>query len=262
MRIIGVIDLKDGAAVHARGGRRDTYAAIEQSAGLAVDGNPLTLARLYAGTFGLAEIYVADLDAIASRGAGRPHGRPLRNSLDSSGWQNEIIRRISTVGADLMVDAGIACADDAQRVADTGAATLVVGLETLPSFDALAEVCAHSQSPVAFSLDLRAGVPMTGDAASNARTPEAIARQAAEAGAASIIVLDVARVGVGGGPDMGMLRRIRAAVPDIPLLAGGGVRDPGDLRELAQLGCTGALVATALHDGRLTAEDVAAARAP
>jgi len=46
------------------------------------------------------------------------------------------------------------------------------------------------------------------------------------------------------------------------LLAGGGVRDPGDLRELAQLGCTGALVATALHDGRLTAEDVAAARAP
>jgi phosphoribosylformimino-5-aminoimidazole carboxamide ribotide isomerase len=44
------------------------------------------------------------------------------------------------------------------------------------------------------------------------------------------------------------------------VLAGGGVRDLDDLRQLAEFGCDGALVASALHDGRLTAADVAVAR--
>jgi len=43
------------------------------------------------------------------------------------------------------------------------------------------------------------------------------------------------------------------------LLAGGGVRSLDDLRQLSRIGCDGALIATALHDGRLTAADVAAA---
>src|SRR5262245_50715602 len=115
VRIIGVIDLKGGQAVHARGGRRATYAPIEQSAGRRIDGDPVELARHYVETIGLAEIYVADLDAIAS-------GPP----------QDEIIRGISVLNASLLVDAGTADADAARRVAAAGAATLVVGLETLP----------------------------------------------------------------------------------------------------------------------------------
>jgi phosphoribosylformimino-5-aminoimidazole carboxamide ribotide isomerase len=43
------------------------------------------------------------------------------------------------------------------------------------------------------------------------------------------------------------------------LLAGGGVRGYEDLARLADAGCDGALVATALHDGRLCAADVASA---
>jgi phosphoribosylformimino-5-aminoimidazole carboxamide ribotide isomerase len=43
------------------------------------------------------------------------------------------------------------------------------------------------------------------------------------------------------------------------LLAGGGVRGLKDLESLAGCGCDGALVATALHDGRLGAADLMAA---
>jgi phosphoribosylformimino-5-aminoimidazole carboxamide ribotide isomerase len=56
-----------------------------------------------------------------------------------------------------------------------------------------------------------------------------------------------------------MLRRIRRVVTGAALLAGGGVRSLDDLRQLSRIGCDGALIATALHDGRLTAADVAAA---
>ncbi len=243
MEVIGVIDLKDGQAVHARGGRRDTYAAVEQAAGMPINGDAVALARLYVDTFGLSAIYLADLDAISSRTL-----------------QAETLRSISTLGAAVWVDAGIVHADETTLVVEAGAQTLVVGLETLASFDVLADICARSVGPVAFSLDLRDGAPMGGLAAAS-YPPEQIARLAADAGASSIIVLDVFRVGTGGGPAVEMLRRIHSAVPAVQLYAGGGVRGIDDLRQVAHIGCAGALVATALHEGRLTPRDVAAAKA-
>jgi phosphoribosylformimino-5-aminoimidazole carboxamide ribotide isomerase len=232
VRIIGVIDLKEGQAVHARGGSRERYAPVRQSAGVVVDGDPVALARLYAGTFGLSELYVADLDAIGSR--------PL---------QAGVITDISMAGASLWVDAGVTGAGDTNAVTTAGAQTIVVGLETLASVEDLAAICAQSTQPVAFSLDLRGGTPMN---PAWAAPPEDIARRAVDAGARAVVVLDVARVGVACGPDFDLLRRIRSVVPGAQLFAGGGVRGLDDLRQLADIGCAGALVATAIHEGRLT----------
>jgi phosphoribosylformimino-5-aminoimidazole carboxamide ribotide isomerase len=204
-----------------------------------VNGDPMALARVYVGTFGLSEIYVADLDAIGS------------HTL-----QADVIRDLSMVGASLWVDAGFAQADETPAVLEAGAATIVVGLETLPSFEDLAEICVQSAQPVAFSLDLRDGTPMSRTVAAPA---EDIAMRAVDAGARAVIVLDVARVGVAGGLDVDLLRRIRSAVPGAELFAGGGVRGLDDLEQLARIGCAGALVATAIHERRLTADDVKAA---
>jgi phosphoribosylformimino-5-aminoimidazole carboxamide ribotide isomerase len=46
-------------------------------------------------------------------------------------------------------------------------------------------------------------------------------------------------------------------VPDVDLLAGGGVRGLDDLEQLARIGCAGALVATTIHQGILTPAEVA-----
>ena len=70
-----------------------------------------------------------------------------------------------------------------------------------------------------------------------------------DAGAREVIVLDLARVGSGEGPDVILLGELRSRFPDLELLAGGGVRHAGDLRALADAGAAGALVATALHGG-------------
>jgi phosphoribosylformimino-5-aminoimidazole carboxamide ribotide isomerase len=72
----------------------------------------------------------------------------------------------------------------------------------------------------------------------------------------AVIVLDLARVGEATGPDVAMVTRVRASAPGTTLIAGGGIRDLADLVRLAEAGCDGALVATALHDGRIGAEDV------
>ena len=241
MHIIGVIDLKGGQAVHARGGARNRYPALQRSAGSPVNGDAVALASHYIDTFGLSAIYVADLDAIAS-----------------GTLQADTLRAINMLGASLWVDAGVTHPQQTKQVLDAGTETLVVGLETLRSFDALADICAVSVRAVAFSLDLRGGTPMA--AAMPAEPPETLAQRAIEAGAESVIVLDVARVGVATGPDFDLVGRIHNAVPKAKLYAGGGVRGLDDLRRLRDAGCAGALVATALHEGRLTVADISTAR--
>jgi phosphoribosylformimino-5-aminoimidazole carboxamide ribotide isomerase len=113
---------------------------------------------------------------------------------------------------------------------------------------------------VAFSLDLRGGEPLARVDDAAGESPPALAAQAADAGAGTIVVIDLARVGSDTGPDLGTIGDIRAAVPHMVLLAGGGVRGLDDLAQLADVGCDGALLATAVHSGRLAAADLAAAR--
>jgi len=66
-----------------------------------------------------------------------------------------------------------------------------------------------------------------------------------------VILLDVGRVGRGAGVNLEVLASLRRAMPDACLLAGGGVKDDGDLAALADHGCDGVLIATALHRGTL-----------
>ena len=258
MRIIGVIDLKDGQAVHARGGRRNEYSPVSEAAGTVINGDAVKLAGVYLDTFGLTDVYVADLDAIGSA-VGRGPDPPSRGfgEVRATTTPNEnVIRGICALGGNLLVDGGVATLDEARRVATAGAHDVIVGLETLPSFDVLRDICRHYA--VTFSLDLRNGIPMNAAARTGA-SPEEVGREDVEAGAKELIVLDVAPVGGAAGAAHELLRRIRPVVTGVALLAGGGVRGLADLKKLARIGCDGALVATALHDGRLTAADVAAA---
>ena len=186
--------------------------------------------------FGLSTLYAADLDAI---GGGKPNGAVIRGLADV---------------VPVWVDAGISSAESARRVIDLGAARAVVALETLTSFEALSVICATvGGEHVAFSLDLRVGEPLTTTGLVLDESAEAIAARAAGAGAEVIIVIDLARVGSGTGPDFDLLSRVRAAVPGAMLFAGGGIRGVADLTRLAAMRCDGALVASALHDGALSA---------
>ncbi len=251
MQILGVIDLLRGRAVHARAGVRDRYAPVTAVGSVPIDpGDALAVARAYVDRLGLRQLYVADLDAI------------LRSPVDAGRPPNgSPVAALAALGAPLWLDAGVSTVAEASQALAAGASQIIVGLETLSSFAALEEMCAAAGGDrIAFSLDLREGepVPMAGGRVS--REPvNRIAARAAAAGVGSLIVLDLARVGTARSIDVELIRGIRAAVPDVALLAGGGVRGLDDITRLADVGCDGVLVATSLHDGRLGRAGVAAA---
>jgi phosphoribosylformimino-5-aminoimidazole carboxamide ribotide isomerase len=71
-------------------------------------------------------------------------------------------------------------------------------------------------------------------------------------GVGELLVIDLVRVGSGSGPPLDAVAELAAALPGVAIYAGGGVRDDADLRALEAAGAAGALVATALHGGRIT----------
>ena len=235
MRVLGVLDLLAGRAVHARGGLRERYAPVDRFGGIPIEaGDALALARAYLERSGVRELYAADLDAIM-------RGSP----------QDALVSGLTRIGVSLWLDAGVTSARAAARAISLGVAVVVVGLETLPSFEVLGEICdTIGGERVAFSLDLRGGQPIT-DGIGAGDSALRLAERAASAGAAAIIVLDLARVGTGQGLDLVLIGEVRKAAPYVTLLAGGGVRGQEDLTLLEEIGCDGALVGTALISGDL-----------
>jgi phosphoribosylformimino-5-aminoimidazole carboxamide ribotide isomerase len=242
--VLGVIDLRDGLAVRARGGRRERYMPIESVAGESIPrGDAIALARQYVTRFALTGLYVADLDGI-ERGL-PPHAE---------------VGKLSSIGMPVWLDAGIASASNAARALSSGPSRLIVGLETLPSFRAL-ELIVESvgRERVVFSLDLRGGEPIAMVAEIEEQSPEDLVARAAAADVGTMIVLDLARVGSGAGVDLEMLGRIRSVAPSVAVYAGGGVRSIEEIVRLRDAGCSGALIASALLDGQIMPCDFAGA---
>jgi phosphoribosylformimino-5-aminoimidazole carboxamide ribotide isomerase len=244
LRIVGVLDLQGGRAVHARGGRREGYRPIQSAAGVPIaEGDALELARAYIERCHLHELYLADLDAI--------QGRPP---------QDDLVDQIASV-APLWVDGGVTLVEQARRLAELKASHVIVGLETMRSFAALEDICrAVGGGRVAFSVDVKDGRPLLNnparDASIDRMTLDGIVERATGAGVGALILLDLARVGSRAGPPLALVRVTRRAASRALLFAGGGVRGAEDLAQLSDEGCDGALVATALLDGTLTPDDV------
>jgi phosphoribosylformimino-5-aminoimidazole carboxamide ribotide isomerase len=250
MQIIPVLDITGGIAVHAQAGDRTRYAPLESDLAPGRVGDPVAVLRAFHAMLGIHECYVADLDAI--------QGGAVQRTLI-----RELAEFHTGFAGALLVDAGTHLPEGALEVLSCGASEVVVGLETLHAFSDLeAIVNVVGPSRVVFSLDLRLGNPVLHPAMQDARGagPEAmsLAEQAANTGVASILTLDLGRVGTGVGVDLGLLESLRRRLPNVRLLAGGGVLTRLDLERMRDTGCDGALVASAIHNGRLTSADLAA----
>ncbi|WP_375462481.1 HisA/HisF-related TIM barrel protein [uncultured Methylobacterium sp.] len=221
--VIPVLDLRHGQVVRARAGARQSYAPIETP--LAKGSDPADVARGLLAAFPAPILYVADLDAIIDRSS------PDRGALAA------ILR--ACPGLRLWVDAGFTRAADVDAFLADGLGRPVIGSESQPDADLVARLGERA----VLSLD--------------SRGPERLGPESLHAEARhwppEVIVMTLARVGAGSGPDLEGLAAARARGPGHRIYAAGGVRGPADLAALRRAGAAGALVASAIHDGHLRA---------
>lgn len=244
MHVLPVIDLKDGEVVRGVAGERATYQPVQSL--LAATSSVSAVATAFAAQLPVDTVYVADLDAIGG---------------EEPSWQ--ALDQVSAAGLEFWLDAGVGDLARAQQVIDyarqqekmTGT---IIGLESVSDADMLQRLWdAIGSDQAIFSLDLKQGRPLTSACGWDGMQAEEIAARAVEIGFRRLIVLDLAAVGMDQGNVAELLcRSLSATHSQVEWISGGGVRGLDDLERLADHGCSAALVASALHDGRLTAEAI------
>jgi uncharacterized protein related to proFAR isomerase len=247
MLLIPVIDLMRGQVVRAMRGDRQSYRPIVSK--LCAGSDPIEMARALCRHCASSRLYVADLDALTGGAAQADVLRGLLQALPA---------------LELWLDAGFADAAAAaalrdrigpsagRAVPDAPAARVVpvFASESLRSLSALRDAFARPQpgdSPGVLSLDRRGGERL--DPAGCWDHPELWPGR--------VIVMTLERVGADAGPDLDTLREVRARAPGAQLVGAGGIRHANDLARARDAGAHAWLVASALHDGRLAAADIA-----
>ena len=237
MKILPVLDVQYGLVVHGVGGRREEYRPVESR--WTDSARPLDVAQALQRHFGFTDFYVADLDAIAG--------------AEPASWT---YLTLQAAHFRLWVDAGVVDTVRACALAHRGIARIIAGLETLAGPRVLADIYEELGTQVTFSLDLRLGQPL-GTGRGWRETPWDVVQQAIQCGARSVLLLDLARVGMRSGTGTEELAaRLSATYPHVEIIAGGGIRSGKDLRRLEECGVGTALMATALHDGSITPDDL------
>jgi phosphoribosylformimino-5-aminoimidazole carboxamide ribotide isomerase len=237
MKIIPVMDVLDGVVVHAVRGARSEYKPLKSA--LCTSAEPLDVALTFKA-LGFSELYVADLDAIMGK---RPDFSILKQIADTTGLR-------------LMVDAGTADVERAEKLLRSHVSHVIIGTETLPSIGFVGKAIeVFGRECVVVSLDLRGEKVNSGFELGRLRDPVSLLREFQRIGVEQIIVLDLAKVGSETGVNMPILREALRNV-DGKVYVGGGVRDAKDLVDLKNVGVFGVLIATALHSGRISVEDL------
>lgn len=227
MQVIPVIDVRGGVAVAASRGDRVRYRPLETP--LAATSDPVAVALGLRTLFPFKTLYVADLDGIEGRGADLATQTRLVDV-----WPGELWIDDGSIDSDGRVGPMIK--------------SHVLGSESLTSLEDYEQARRAARPAAPLSLDFR------GD--SFVGPPELLAD--ASLWPDRVIVMTLARVGSGEGPDLARLDDIVQRAGKREIFAAGGVRDANDLSALRDIGVAGALIATALHNGSITARDLEA----
>ncbi|MDQ1384158.1 MAG: phosphoribosylformimino-5-aminoimidazole carboxamide ribotide isomerase [Actinomycetota bacterium] len=237
------IDLRAGQVVRLARGDYDAQTVY--------DDDPIAVARRFDAA-GARWIHVVDLDA--ARSGGNPN--------------LSVIEAIcASVGARVQTGGGVRTVENASDRFSAGVARVVVGSAAVEHPAVVEELSALHPGQVAVGLDARGrDVAIHGWTDATGLDLVGLAQKFDAPGVAALVVTDITRDGMLGGPALEQLASVVGAVA-VPVIASGGVATTDDLRALAAFEVagkhlTGAIVGRAIYENRFTVEEGIAACSP
>jgi phosphoribosyl isomerase A len=234
LELLPAVDVSDGQAVQLVQG----VAGSEKRFGDPVE------AALAWQRAGAEWIHLVDLDAAFGRG----HNREL------------LARIVGTVDVQVEMSGGIRDDASLEAAMAAGCRRVNIGTAALERPDWCAAAIASYGDRVAVGLDVRGRtLAARGWTRDGGDLYDVLARLDGE-GCARYVVTDVNKDGMLQGPNLDLLREV-CAVTERPVVASGGITELSDLAALAELvpfGVEGAIVGTALYEGRFSLEEALA----
>lgn len=236
--MIPVIDLKNAQVVHAKHGNRHAYLPIQSA--LSASSDVFSVVEGLLKLYPFRTIYIADIDAISNSGNHFEQIELLSSRYPHiTWWVDNGVRNVNahilyTPQANIRAVFG---SEHIHTLQDYHAMSYAYKSRHVLSLDKLDNIKLDSTELGAAELH-HTGLHWPDD----------------------VICMTLNKVGSNTGPDFARLQALQklnlACKPPANLYAAGGVRNMDDLLALKQLGVAGALVASALHSGEITAQQL------
>lgn len=226
-RIVFVIDILNGKVVHAIRGERAAYRPVRNSK-VCDSTDPVEMIA----ALNPKEVYIADLDR-----------------LQHIGNNFEAINKITYLTG-TMVNIGVEKIEDIEKcgmIADT----VILSTEA-SSLDIMEYASKNHPGRTSITIDIKNGKVLTKDEKLR-QEPEELIKLFNKLNIKDVVIIDLTRVGSSDGINENFLSEL-TAISRHNILFGGGIRDMNDVETLNEIGLSGALVATAVHNGRISAE--------
>ena len=231
MIVTPAVESRDGRCVQLVGGSYD-----QEMIGLS---DPVGVAARWQSD-GFGTLHVVDLDAATNRGSNA-----------------DLVERILEAGtADVQVGGGLRSTDSVDRMIAAGAARVVLGTRALEDRRWLEDTVASYPGQVVVAADIQGSAIVThGWVKRSAKSRDAEISALNDLPLAGVLVTAVHMEGLMKGPDLELMREI-VALSDHAVQASGGIASIGDIRSLAELGVSSAIVGMALYTGALSAAQI------
>jgi phosphoribosylformimino-5-aminoimidazole carboxamide ribotide isomerase len=214
--------------------------------------------RLVQGKASAETVFSDDPVAVAERweseGARRLHVVDLDGAFGGGPAQMALIHKIArAVSIPLEVGGGLRTMEHVEAVLETGVRWAIVGTRAALDPGFLGDVCRRFGDRIIVGLDASDGrVAVDGWTRVLELEAVTLARDAAAAGACTIIYTDIARDGTQTGPNVRSTEALARAAK-IPVIASGGVGSLEDIRQLSAIpGIDGVIVGRALYTGAVS----------
>ena len=232
MQVIPAIDLRDGACVQLVGG---LYA--DERVHIA---NPLAVAENWARV-GFGRIHLVDLDAATGRGSNRGIVRAIL---------------VARVTMQAQCGGGVRDLDAIAELLAAGASEVVLGTRAIEDRAWLEDAVSRYPNRIIVAADTRGRQVVTHGWSETSRLNVMdFIDELGSLALKAILVTAVEKEGRMQGPDMALMGEI-ALRSKVPLQASGGVRSIGDLRMLAEVGVSAAIIGMALYTGKLDTQTI------
>jgi phosphoribosylformimino-5-aminoimidazole carboxamide ribotide isomerase len=234
MEIIPAIDIIDGKCVRLSQGdfsRRKEYSD-----------SPLEAAIKFAAA-GLKRLHIVDLDGAKS---GRPRNLGILEAIAAK--------------TSLVIDfgGGVKSDSDVMRVFDSGAEMVSIGSVAIKEPDTFFEWLSHyGRENFLLGVDARDGkISIDGWQTDTDLDALPFLIEYNTLGVEQAFVTDIRKDGELGGAAFGLYQEIRLGIPELKLIASGGVSSTKDIEELERVGCSGVIIGKAIYEGRIKLEEL------
>lgn len=234
MIILPAIDMMSGRPVRLYKGEYDSSEVVAESV--------LDTARKFEAD-GAEWIHMVDLDGARS---GKKENAKL------------IVQTAQTVKVPVEVGGGIRTMEDISFYLENGVSRVILGTAAISNEELLKEALAKYGEKIAVGMDCRDGYACSsGWLETSDLYYTSFAKHLEELGVKTVIFTDISKDGTLAGPNLEMLRELSEAV-SMNIVASGGVRDLGNIRDLAQMNLYGAITGKAVYAGTMDLKEAIA----